>query len=212
MDDHYFEVRMVGPDGAEIPPERFRTLQGAIPYAESVDGAFGSIWYQDQVAAAPVEVMRYNKDGSLVDVQNDDGTNYPLSAMYDSVEPGAMAFSLWLQDPGGRRTPYDFGFLWDGKHGADWQCWRGDDRAPTPPICEGSMTWSNCFDPWPEDDQQLDDLGLELRVTYTSSSPSGVISGQTVIEGAAVQNPMRKDDWVATAEELFVYLRNQRLI
>lgn len=211
--DHYFTVELIDAQGEPIlSHDRFRTPQGALRFAESVDGAYGSIWYQDTMDAAPLEVFRYNKDGSLVDVQNYDGTNHPLSAVPDSIEPGAMAFSLWLQDADGRRVPYDFGFLWDGKHSADWQCWRGDDRAPTPPICEGTITWSNSFDPWPEDDQELDDLGWELRVTYTSSSPSGVLSGETVIVDAAVQNPMRKGDWVETAKELFEYLRAEKLI
>ncbi|PRC57682.1 hypothetical protein C6A85_32325 [Mycobacterium sp. ITM-2017-0098] len=59
---------------------------------------------------------------------------------------------------------------------------------------------------------ELDDLGSALRVTYASSSPSGVLSGKIVIEDAALQNPRRKYDWVATAEELFHHLRAEKLI
>ncbi|PRC47853.1 hypothetical protein C6A85_82830, partial [Mycobacterium sp. ITM-2017-0098] len=188
--DHYFTVELTDAHGERIPShERFRTPQGALRFAESVDGAHGSIWYQDSLEAAPVEVFRYDEDGSLIDVQSDEGTNLPLSWVPDDIEPGAMSFSLWLQDTDGRRAPYDFGFDWDGEHSADWQCWRGDDLPPPPPRCEGTITWSNRFDPWPEDGMELDDLGSALRVTYASSSPSGVLSGKIVIEDAALQNP-----------------------
>jgi hypothetical protein len=76
MDDHYFETKMTVPHGVAIPPERFRTLQGAMTCGLP-DGAYGSIWYQDEPEDAPVEIIRFNEDGTVVDAVHDDGSNYP---------------------------------------------------------------------------------------------------------------------------------------
>lgn len=217
MDDHYFETRMTGPDGADIPSKRFRTPQGAMAHVLRLGkGVCGSIWYQDEPESAPVEYMRYNPDESLVAVTGselDDRGNYPLSFVPDSIEPGPMMFTLWNEQVNIEPAPYDFGFDWDGGHKALWQCYRGDDKVPGSPSCEGTITWSNRYDFFEAvEEEDFDDLGDGLRVDYTSSSPSGEVSGQAVIQGAAVTHPISRDCWVETARNLFAFLRSQKLI
>jgi hypothetical protein len=141
VDDHYFETKMSEPDGADSPAARFRTLQGAMAHVEGLSpGAYESIWYQDEADDPPVEVVRYNQDGTLVDVIDDDGkSNYPLSAVPDTIEPCAMMFTLWTDPAEGDPVPYDFGFDWDGEHAAYWGCDRGDRLAPGSPSCAGTQ-------------------------------------------------------------------------
>ncbi len=214
MDDHYFETRFVGADGKKIPPQRYRTLQGAMADIVGLsDGAHGSIWYQDEPGSEAVEVIRQEADGEMIDVQNDDGTNYPLNGVTEDIDPGPIDFSLWLEDESGRRTPYDFGFNWDGAHSADWQCSRGDSKSPEFPYCVGSISWSNQYDIYVDDQEEPDDLGDDLHVDYTSVAPSGKKkSGKAVIKNAAVDEAGSRDGWVAVAEELFVHLREKKLI
>lgn len=94
---------------------------------------------------------------------------------------------------------YDFGFCWDGEHTADWQC----------DYIEGTITWSNRYDLYSDiEEDKYDDLGDDLHVTYSS----GTGSGHTVLGDAAVTDPTSRDEWVATAEKLFGFLRSQQLI
>jgi len=211
MDDHYFETRFNASDGASIPPERFRTLPEAMARAEDfTSDGIGSIWYQGEPGDEAVEVVRYTEDGSLIDVQNDDGTNYPLGGVTEGIEPGPIVFSLWLKDADGERTPYDFGFYWDGHHSAKWQCFRGDGKEPGLHWCEGTITWSNQFDPCEDLDREDDELGDDLYVTYTSADNDE--PAEAVIKGAAIDDHYSRDGWVVAAETLFSFFRGQQLI
>jgi hypothetical protein len=68
---------MTGPDGDEIPAERFRTPQGACAHVLGlVEGAYGSIWYQGEPEDAPVEYIRFTEDGTVIDALHDDGSHY----------------------------------------------------------------------------------------------------------------------------------------
>jgi hypothetical protein len=176
-------------------------------------GAHGSIWYQGESEDAPVEYMRFNEDGTVVDVLHDDGSNYPLGGTSEDIEPGGMMFSLWFETDDGERVPYDFGFDWDGGHSADFQCQRGGDKVCGAPCCTGKITWSNRHDFYNEvDEDEFDDLGDDLQIAYTSSSPTGAVSGQAVLEGAAVIDSINRDGWVKAARDLFAYLKGQELV
>ena len=215
IDDHYFETRFTDADGNEIPPQRYRTLQGALADAIVLpDGSYGSIWYQDEPGSPPLEVLRQDADGSMVDALHDDGTNYPLGGVPEGIEPGALMFSLWLEDPDGERAAYDFGFDWDGEHQARWQCSRGDDTDSS--WCHGTIQWSNQLIDWIDYDEEPepDGLGDDLVVTYTSSTSSGASgrSGKVVLGGAAIDQPFDRDSWVAVAEQLFRFLRGRKLV
>lgn len=213
IDDHYFETRFADADGVNVPPTRYRTLEDATAQAEdlSLDGS-GSIWYQNEAGDPAVEMVRYTEDGSVIDGSDDDDTNYPMDGVADSIEPGGLIFSRWLHDPEGKLAPYDFGFDWDGAHRADWWCNRGDNRAPGSSSCYGDITWSNYYDINAEGDEAVDDLGDDLKVNYTASSSAGSVSGQTLIDGASVQNPIDSDAWVSAADDLFTFLRGLALI
>ncbi len=88
IDDHYFETRFTDADGNEIPPQRYLTLQGALADAIVLpSGSYGSIWYQDQPGSQPLEVLRQDADGSMIDALYDDGTNYPLGGVPEGIEP-----------------------------------------------------------------------------------------------------------------------------
>jgi len=211
MDDHYFETRFTESSGATIPPERFRTLPEAMARGEDfASNGIGSIWFHGEPGAEAVEVVRFTEDGSLVDVQNDDGTNYPLDGLTEGIEPGAIVFSLWLEGADGERTPYDFGFDWDGHHSARWQCSRGDGKEPGLHWCAGTITWSNQFDPCEDRDREDDELGGDLHVTYTSASNDE--PAEAVIKGAAIDDHYSRDGWVVAAENLFSLFRSRELI
>jgi hypothetical protein len=135
---------------------------------------------------APTDDDPVVADGSELDEKS----NYPLSAVPDSIEPGAMMFTLWTDPTNGDPVPYDFGFYWDGEHAADWGCDRGDQLAPGSPSCSGTVSWPN------EDEQE--DEENDLEVSYTSSSSSGDVSGRTVLPGAGLGNPIRRDEWGRT--------------
>ncbi len=209
-EDHYFETRFTDADGA-VPAQRYRTLQGAMTHAEglSSEGAYGSIWYREEPESDPVEMFRYNEDGSLIDAQNDDGTNYPLGWVPDTIEPGALMFSLWLRDPDGKLAPYDFGFDWDGAHEAMWQCSRGDGPGPS---FSGTITWAGDDDHNERKDSVDENLGDDLEVWYSSSSATGEVSGETRFKDAGLWNAIIRDAWVATAREIFEFLRGRKLI
>lgn len=214
MDDHYFETKLGSSDGAEHPPERFHTVQAALSHVLGYpDGVSVSIWYHGDPDAEPVEVMRCSEDGTWVDVRNDDGTNYPLNGVPDTIEPGALMFSLWLADPDGRRTAYDFGFDWDGENQARWQCGRGDNALPGTPWYRGVIRWSSEYVTWIDSDEESepDVLGNDLWVTFVSSAEAGP-AGEVVLTNAAVQEPFSLDAWVDAAEELFHYFRGIGLI
>ena len=205
MDDHYFETRFTDADGNEIPPQRYRTLQGALADAIVLpSGSYGSIWYQDEPGATPLEVLRQDADGSMVDALHDDGTNYPLGGVPDTIEPGALMFSLWLEDPDGERAAYDFGFDWDGENSAKWQCSPGSGG----PSWSGTIRWSNQHVNWIDYDEEPEPDGLvdDLVITYSGGS------GQAVLEGAAVTEPFSRDSWVEVATMLFAFLRGSDLI
>jgi hypothetical protein len=214
MEDHYFEARMTGPDGAEITTPRQRTPQGA--WADVLDlpqGSYGSIWYHGEPGDAPVEYVRFCEDGTAIDAFHDDGSNYPLGGVTEYIEPGAMMFSLWFRSADGDAVPYDFGFDWDGAHSADFQCVRGDDKLPGSPVCVGAITWSNRHDFYNDvDEDEYDDLGDDLHVIYTSTSSAGAISGQAVIPCAAVVDSINRDGWVEAARDLFAFLSERGLV
>jgi hypothetical protein len=137
----------------------------------------------------------------------DETGNYPLSGVTTEIEPGPMMFSLWLVDPEGRRAAYDFGFCWDGRVSADWQCSPGDTGTP---FFEGTMTWSNRYDYRDHDleEDDYDDLGDDVMLTYRSAETSG----EGVLRSAAMVYPVSRDDWVEMAEQLFGFLRDNNLI
>lgn len=210
IDDHYYETRFVDAGGAEIAPQRFRTVQEAM--AEVVgfpEGYSGAIWFRDGPDSAPVEVLRQNPDGSMVDALHDDGTNYPLDGVPEGIEPGPMMFSLWLTDADGHRAAYDFGFYWDGGHSGQWQC--GPARGG--PSWEGTLDWSQEHVYWIDYDEEPDpdDLGDDLVLTYTASGQPDQ-SQKVVLPGAAVTHPFSRDSWVELAGELFGFLRENGLI
>lgn len=61
--DHYFEAVLTDPQGTPIPPERFRTLQRALLFADGQDGAVsGTIFYVDDPVLPAQPVIRY-RDG-----------------------------------------------------------------------------------------------------------------------------------------------------
>lgn len=67
------------------------SLQGALADAIVLpDGSYGSIWYQDEPGSQPVEVLRENADGSMVDALHDDGTNYQFGSVPDTIELSAL--------------------------------------------------------------------------------------------------------------------------
>jgi len=205
IDDHYFETRFTDADGNEIPPQRYRTLQGALADAIVLpSGSYGSIWYHDEPGSKPLEVLRQDADGSMVDALHDDGTNYPLGGVPEGIEPGAMMFSLWLQDAQGDRVAYDFGFDWDGENSAEWQCSPGRGG----PSWSGTIRWSNQHVDWIDYDEEPepDGLGDDLLVTYSGGSE------QAVLQGAAVTEPFSRDSWVEVAKEVFAFLRENALI
>ena len=211
MTDHYFETKMTEADGTQIPPRRFRTLQGAMAHVLTLNGAHGAIWYQDAPGTEPQQVVIYGPDGSITAAEDaeadaEEPTNYPLSFVPEDTEPGPMMFSLWLHDPQGRRAAYDFGFCWDGDQSADWQCNPG---ATGSPFFEGTIKWSNMYDESGDvEEEDFDDLGDDLVVTYRSEQTSG----QGVLADAAVTLPNRRSNWIDTAEALFGFLRDRNLI
>lgn len=210
MDDHYFETRFTDADRNPVAPQRYRTLQGAM--ADIIllpDGSAGSIWYQGEPGSPAVEVLRQEGGGTMIDVQNDDGTNYPLDCVPEGIEPGPMMFSLWLQDANGNRAAYDFGFYWDGENGGQWQLSPEGEG----PSYTGTLRWSREHITWIDYDEESDgdDLGDDLTVTYTSSvNPNQ--SDEVVLKGAAVIEPFDRDSWVGLARELFDFLRSKALI
>lgn len=214
MQDHYFEARMTCPDGAQVTTPRQRTPQGV--WADVLDlptGSYGSIWFQGDPGDGPVEYVRFNEDGTVIDALHDDGSHYPLGGVTEDIEPGAMMFSLWFEDPDGKRVPYDFGFDWDGATSAEFQCVRGDDTVPGSPSCMGTIVWSNRHDFYSDvDEDDYDDLGDDLHVTYISSSPSGEKSGEAVIPAAAVIDSINRDGWVEAARDLFGFLKAEGLV
>jgi hypothetical protein len=67
LDDHYFETTMTAANGIGIPAARSSTLQVAMAHVEGLSpGAYGSIWYQDEADAPPIEVVLDNQDGTVV--------------------------------------------------------------------------------------------------------------------------------------------------
>lgn len=210
INDHYFETRFTDADGKALPPQRYRTLQGAMADIIGLpEGSTGSIWYQDEPESEAVEVLRQEADGTMIDVQNDDGTNYPLGGVPEDIEPGPMEFSLWLQDPAGQRAAYDFGFYWDGENGGQWQCSPGSGG----PGYEGTIRWSQEHVTWIDygEEPESDDLGDDLVVTYTSAGDSNQ-GGEVVLKDAAITEPFDRDSWVEVAHELFGFLRGKGLI
>ena len=217
MDDDYFETRFTNADEADVAPKKYRTLKAAKALAEnlSLDGR-GSIWYQNKGGDHPVEIVRYQDDGSVLDVSADDGTScydnvaYPLEGVPSIIEPGALMFSLWLHDPDGWLAPYDFGFDWDGARNADWQCSRGGGPGPS---CSGTISWTGDDDGGGDEQDSVDkDLGSDLEVEYTSHSPTGEVSGETRIKDAGLWNPVSRSAWVNTARDIFAFLRGRKLI
>ena len=61
--DHYFTVKLSDPQGKPLdPPGRFRTLQGALLFAEQQDGEIdGTLYYVDNEGTLPQQVIRYIK-------------------------------------------------------------------------------------------------------------------------------------------------------
>jgi hypothetical protein len=204
----YFETRFTDCHGDELPRHRYDTLDEA--WAEAHDlSSFsrgglwgGSIWYRHDAESEPVELVRMKTGTNARGEYLDDGTDFPLDGLDLTIEPGAFKFSLWVEDPDGLPKPYDFGFVWDGGHDANWQCSR----------CAGTMTWANQHDDRRENNEEIDDLGNDLLVTYTASLATGEVSGQTLIKDAAVLDPRRRDAWVFPARRLFEFLRSQNLI
>lgn len=140
------------------------------------------------------------------DSEDDGTTNYPLIFVPLDIEPGPMMFSLWLEDPDGNRTDYDFGFCWDGDQGADWQCSPGTTGSP---FFEGTIRWSNKYDDSGDvEEEDFDDLGDDLVLTYHSEQTAG----NGVLTDAALGLPTRRSDWIATAKALFGFLRDRNLI
>ncbi|MCV7176140.1 hypothetical protein [Mycolicibacterium sphagni] len=214
MQEDYFETRMSTPDGVEVPPQRYGALQGAWAHVRGLGkGVYGSIWYRGEREDAPAEYVRFNRDGTRFDVLHEDGSHCPLCRVIpDGIEPGGIGiFTLWFETPDGEWVPYDFGFGWDGGHSADFQCVRSDNKMPEAPDCTGQITWSNRHDD-ADDEEEFDNLGDDLQITYTSLSPTGVASGAAVIEGAAVINSTNRDSWAKAAQDLFTYLNGQGLI
>jgi len=106
-------------------------------------------------------------------------------------------------------VPYDFGFCWNGRQRADWQCDRGDGRPSS--SCAGTLRWSRDED---ENDEAVrGELGDDFEVTYTSTPPSQAKSGQTLLIGtAATFDPLCRDDWVGVAQALHAVLTDAGLL
>lgn len=213
-EDCYFETRFTDCYGTELPRHRYDTLDAAMAEAYDLSGFSrggfwrGSIWYGHDAECAPTEFVRMRTETNERGEYLDDGTNFPLEKLDLTIKPGEFNFSLWLKQPDGLPKPYDFGFHWKGCK-ADWGCWPGDDPENR---CTGTMTWSNQYDICRGDDEEIGDLGHDLLVTYTASSPRGEMSGQTRIRDAAVRDPTRRDAWVTPARKLFEFLRSQKLM
>ncbi|NOQ62093.1 hypothetical protein [Mycolicibacterium fortuitum] len=72
MDSHYFEALLTDADGVPIPPQRFRTLQAALLFADDQDGEVsGTILYVDDPALPAEPVIRY-LDGHAEEAVTDD--------------------------------------------------------------------------------------------------------------------------------------------
>ena len=213
MQEDYFETRMTTPDGVEVPPQRYWTLRGAWAHVRELEkGAHGSIWYQGKREDAPAEYMRFNEDGTRFDVLHDDGSHCPLSRVTEDIDAGSIGmFTLWFEAPDGEWVPYDFGFDWDGGHSASFECGRYDDKVSGAPSCTGKITWSNRHDDEVDEDE-FDDLGDDLQITYTSLSPTGAVSGEAVIKGSAVIKPYDREGWMKAAQDLFTYLNGNKLV
>lgn len=61
--DHYFTAKLTDAQGKPIdPPGRFRTLQGALLFAEDLDGEIdGTLYYVENQGTLPQPVIRYIK-------------------------------------------------------------------------------------------------------------------------------------------------------
>ena len=64
-DHFFFEVRLIGPDGTELPATRHWTVQDAMADAASHPGASGGIWYHGERGSDPVQTLSYGPDGSI---------------------------------------------------------------------------------------------------------------------------------------------------
>ena len=123
----------------------------------------------------------------------DDEGNYPLSVVPDTIEPGVMMLTLWTRPSHRHPVPFDFGFDWDGAESAIWNCSPGKPSTKARGS-SGTADWSN---------------GTDLELTY-SLAPNNDIT--TVLEGAAPYNPTSRDEWVSMAAQIYVTLRQQRLL
>jgi hypothetical protein len=193
MTDNYFETRFCDFDGAEVPPRRYRTLRWAKARAEKLwlDGC-GSIWYQGDPGGRPLEMVRYREDGSTIDVTNGDGTtydddtDYPLDGLPSFIEPGELAFSLWLHEADGKLALYEFWFDWDGTHHALFTCSGG---------VSGELAWAGDEGENGADQDSVNgDQGNDLKI-------SDVEGGTRYKVGAF--DAIYRDSWVGFARDLF---------
>ena len=61
---HYFDAVFADPQGRAIPPERFRTLQRAMLFADDQEGPVsGTIYYVDDPALPGEPVIRFVNGG-----------------------------------------------------------------------------------------------------------------------------------------------------
>ena len=193
IDDHYFETRFFDADGSEVPPQRYRTLRWAKARAEKLRlYGDGSIWYQGETGQVPLEMIRYPEDGRIIDVTigdgttGDDNTIYPLEALPSFIEPGQLAFSLWLHDRDGELELYEFWFDWDDTNHALFSCSGGGG---------GELVWADDEGKSGEDQDSVNgDLGNDLKISE--------FEGGTRYEVRAF-NPISRDSWVGFARDLF---------
>lgn len=197
MDDHYFETRFVDLDGRDLPPRRFRTLRWAKARAEKlwVDG-YGSIWYQGDSGQLPLEMVRYGEDRSIVDVSESDGatydddTDYPLDVLPSFIEPGELAFSLWLHDPDGKLSLYEFWFNWDGTNHAVFSCSGG---------IGGELVWTGG-----EGDNQV-----PSNVYQCNEPKITEVEGRNVYK-VETFDAVYRDSWVGFARDLYAVPRQSK--
>ena len=52
--------------------------------------------------------------------------------------------------------------------------------------------------------QISDEQENDLEISYTSSSSSGDLSGRTVLQGAGLGHPIRRDEWGRTGTLAFL--------